>query len=145
MQTSNKSIGAVRFLPFILSFDDLDVDGAASRRVEFGKIDVLPPPEKKFSVGDDERFGRAHDAAFYVAIAVAFVVAKFRHLREDLVHGKVHVFCHEFVGIFVNGDGRRGMRAIDEADALFYAAPLYKLVHLVGDVEKSRSFRLQRK
>ena len=126
-------------------FDDLYVYGTTSRRVELGKIDGLPSAEKEFSTGNNDHFGRAHDAAFYVAIAVAFVVSEFRHFGKNLVHGKVHVFRHEFVGVFVDGDGRRGMGAIDEANALLHSALLDKLVHLVGDVKKARSFRLQRK
>ena len=128
-----------------LSFDDLYVYRPASRRVEFGKVDGLPFSEEHFSFSDYDRLGSTHNAAFYMAIAVAFVVTKFRHLGKDLAHGKVDVFSDELVGIFIDGDRRRGMRAKDKANTLFYAAFFYNLIDLVGNVEESRSFRLQRK
>ena len=113
------------------------------RRIEFGKIDILPTAQKKLAFGDDQRFRRAHHAALYVAIAVAFVVTELRELRKDGIHGKIDVLCDELVGVLVDGDGSGGVRAVDEANALFNAAFTNEFVDFIRYIIKTGTVRFQ--
>lgn len=102
--------------------------------VKFPEVDSLPGAEDKAPLFHDEGFRSAEEAATQMGIAVALPMAIFPPVREIFLHGKKKVMNDIGIGIFIDGDGGSGVRAIHKAKAAFYAAFAQSILYLRGDI-----------
>src|SRR5262249_37087797 len=77
------------------------------------------------------------EAGLDVTIAVALAMTKARlHVRNGALEPEQHVVDHVGIGVFIDGDGRRGVRAVDHTQAGGGAAGTDGMANAVGDFDE---------
>ena len=121
-------------------FEHLHHHGSFARAVELAEVDALPGPEDQFALLDQGRSGTPHERTLDVRIAVPLGVPEAGHILGDVpVQPQEHVVDHIRVGVLLDGDRGRGMRAINDAHAGLQPFISNRVPHVRGDLDEFRT------
>lgn len=115
----------------------LEENVAQTWTVKFTEINPLPASQDQLTLADDELGAGTDQGRFDVGITIAFTVAKSRLLmRHDSIEPQEHVVDHIRVIGLIDCDPGRGMRAVDDPQAILDSALLQMGSDQIGDFQK---------
>lgn len=122
---------------------DLDVEFALAGAVEFCEENALPATEGEFAFFYENKLRGAGEHGFDVRVGVAFGVAVGAGGGNETVEGALRIGSDIGVGMFVDENGSRGVRNVQEASADADAESGDDALDVSGDVDElgaARSF-----
>jgi hypothetical protein len=102
--------------------DYLNMHLSDSWPVKFAKIQPLPCSQYKTAVFHYQRLACANQRAFDMSIGIALrVPVAATMLRDKLFEGQENVIDHSGISVFIDSDGRSGVRAEYKNLAILYS------------------------
>lgn len=108
---------------------------SGSWAVKFAEINALPGAQNQFPLVDNDALGSADERGFQVGVAVAFTVAPGPVFGRKTPESHNQIAPDIGIGIFIDGNGARGMRAVNGANTVGDAGFFDASANFRSDVE----------
>jgi hypothetical protein len=111
---------------------DLTVPGA----IEFAKIDALPGPQYQSPLIDDQGFGGGKITGHDMGGRVAFHMSEIGLMGYFFLEKGFDIRGYGGIGIFIDGDSRRGMRGINQDNPVLNPLLRHVVLDLRGNIDQ---------